>query len=825
MTNQHGIEQARGFSSVESFRTDGLVPRSSVEEDEVIDIMTIAHHEEVATEPNTRREDDSPFSIGPDEAHFGSQPEVASLQSLVSFDVHRGESTFDGLDHDDAFASATGHGYRLGGESYSHLPDSDHASVGDRTDTPVNTSLNPDEPTLFAGVVPPQFDDGIDDAEHSIEWIGDCIKEIGTRRFFDGCRVDGQEFRAYDHAEIRSRDVADARPAVARIMAIYEQHGRKKVALEWFLRFSDVQKHIEYMRSIELHAPTPPPGATGTPPPSQPSQSLSQSSYVPLSGGLSSSGSFGNLEAAALRSSDDQALVKRKRGRPPKKRHQNMEDTTEYMQRRGLCELYTTSHPTVQEISAAVLYRKCEVIFAVSPTDPEIPARLRAEGSPSFYWYKKALDLKTCALTSCKPRGLKPKNYSDALEKRYRNSDKRSYSAASSAALIDPMQVDVNVSEDDPKRGRSELDGEFPFELKPKVEPSSTHHEDDISIDDPEGIIDTFAGPLASHYRPVPVRPSAVTSQSLYPGARADYIYPLLLQKMTSIEDIVQKSVAAMQSYLDETRDELRRGVREVQKFANSSSAMLADALRPGSDALDIPVLMELGPSPPGSPVAPLSPVAPVVTASVAPAIDPVPIMPMIQMATGPSQFVSAPPKKRKTSTEKALAAHGRANAVKPKEGIQPLSSTWQAPSLSLATAVSSSGAPSVGSTSKSKKNKKSMSGDEPASKKQKTAAAASSQAAASSMTLQFSSPLASYASSSEHSQSPRVSMPPSEESNSSVPGNSEAPVLVPLSPPPPVHHHVVHKQSKKKRHAAPVAPNAVVSDYGTRSKKPRHYM
>lgn len=39
--------------------------RAEGEEDEVIDIMTITHGDDVATEPNTRREDDSPFSLAP----------------------------------------------------------------------------------------------------------------------------------------------------------------------------------------------------------------------------------------------------------------------------------------------------------------------------------------------------------------------------------------------------------------------------------------------------------------------------------------------------------------------------------------------------------------------------------------------------------------------------------------------------------------------------------------------------------------------------------------------------------------------------------------
>eukprot|EP01122_Echinamoeba_exundans_P007915 TRINITY_DN2528_c0_g1_i1.p1 TRINITY_DN2528_c0_g1~~TRINITY_DN2528_c0_g1_i1.p1 ORF type:complete len:905 (+),score=167.14 TRINITY_DN2528_c0_g1_i1:134-2848(+) len=887
----------RGFSSLGSFRTDSLLPtnRSGGDEDEVIDIMTIGHHDEVATEPNTRREDDSPFSMGPDEAHFGVHPESGTtLQSLTAFEEeHRAEAAFESLEQD-AFTSpadANTDSYRLTGESYANIPDSEEPQLVERENPALNSSFNLEDSTLFANMVPQSFDDNYDDSEHNVEWIGECIKEIGTRRFFEGCRVDNQEFHAYDHAEIRSRDVEDPRPAVARIIALYEQNGHKKVALEWFLRFSDVQKHIEYMRSIEVHAPTPPPAAV-TPPPSQlpptglvsagSSGSLSQSSYIPAPSGLASSGSFGSQDAAMLRSSDDTALMKRKRGRPPKKRHQNMEDTVEYMQRRGLSELYTTSHPTVSESSAAVLYRKCEVIFASSPTDPEVPTRFRSEGSPGFYWYKKALDLKTCALTSCKPRGLKPKNYTDALEKRYRNSDKRSAAAAASSSSLQPDAMQVDYEEDaafrDKKRSRLEMEGSAfadgaTDEIKPKIEPSEgAHqqpHEEDVSIDD------SMSDPLARHvvphhYRPLPVR--ATSSHNAFPGARADYVYPMLLQKMSTMEDLVQKSFNTIQSYLEETRSDLRKGVREVQKFANATNSAIFDSLREYYPSLQDMAPIPLSPSPPRSPVdppasyetqapLPVSSSSSHTTASTSLAsTDPAPVLPKVAPAPHVSPAVSMPPavqaaplpsapppKKRKISGEKGSSSSKLAS-VKPKEGIQPLPSTWQAPALSLSSpvspvavsstssAVTSPIAPPVSlpipapipTVPKPKKQKKALTGDEkgtPPKKKQKTHSAAVAAAASSSLThtIQFSSTLSSpLLPSSTHSSSisePSYSLPPSEDSNGSV---HESPVMLvaPLAPPPPIPSPAPMKGTKKKRLPAPMPPNAVVSDYGTRSKK-----
>jgi hypothetical protein len=822
-----------------------------------------------------------------DEAHFGVHPESGtSLQSLTAFEEeHRAEAAFEALEQDAFTSPADAHtdAYRLTGESYAHLPDSEEPLPVERENPALNSSFNLEDATLFASMVPQSFDDNYDDSEHNVEWIGECIKEIGTRRFYEGCRVDNQEFHAYDHAEIRSRDVDDPRPAVARIIALYEQNGHKKVALEWFLRFSDVQKHIEYMRSIEVHAPTPPP-ATGTPPPSQlpavglvstgSSGSLSQSAYIPAPTGLASSGSFGSSDAAMLRSSDDTALMKRKRGRPPKKRHQNMEDTVEYMQRRGLSELYTTSHPTVSESSAAVLYRKCEVIFASSPTDPEVPTRFRSEGSPGFYWYKKALDLKTCALTSCKPRGLKPKNYTDALEKRYRNSDKRSAAAAASSSSHQPDAMQVDYEEDaalrDKKRSRSEMEGsaitEGHNEIKPKLEPleggQSQPHEDDVSIDD--SMSDQLGRHVVPHhYRPLPVR--ATSSHNAFPGARADYVYPLLLQKMSTMEDLVTKSFNTIQSYLEETRSDLRKGVREVQKYANATNSAIFDSLREHYPSLQDMAPIPLSPSPPHSPVDPPStseipdsqPVASsaqtasssIFSTDSAPVISKPAAAPHVVSASSGAQAAPLPsapaPKKRKISGEKGSSSSTKSGLVRPKEGIQPLPSTWQAPALSLSSPVSPVGTSTPSAVTspvappvslpipapipmipKTKKHKKPTTGDEkgtPPKKKQKTHSAAAAAASSSTQThtILFSSTLASpmisthSSSISEHS----YSLPPSEDSNGSV---NDSPVMhvPPLAAPPPIWAPAPMKGSKKKRLPAPMPPNAVVSDYGTRSKR-----
>lgn len=868
----------RGFSSIGSFRSDGLLPvnRTEGEEDEVIDIMTITHGDDVATEPNTRREDDSPFSLAADEAHFGSQPESGtSMQSLTHFVDHRDVhgSAFDTLDHEDAFSGhpeADNEAYRLA-EAYAALPDAEDAS-GDRENPALNSSLNVDDANLFANMVPQSMDDGFDDTEHNVEWVGECIKEIGSRRFYDACRVDSQEFHAYDHAEIRSRELDDTRPAVARIIALYEQNGQKKVALEWFLRFSDVQKHIEYMRSIEVHAPTPPP-QTNTPPPPSPASSssqpsLSQSAFVQNTNSLASSGSFGAADANMLRSSDDATLMKRKRGRPPKKRHQNMEDTVEYMQRRGQSELYTTSHPTVSESSAAVLYRKCEVVFANAVTDPEVPAKFRVEGAPSFYWYRKALDLKTCALTGCKPRGPRPKNYIEALEKRYRNAEKKSGHvplvpsssvSAQNLGAADNSVLDGVSEEDSVARERKRLrpadmettdvhtaamdvDGM----MKPKLEPIEMQ-EEDISIEDsgsePLGHI-PMSAKMNQRFAPLRVGASPLphlAQPSAFPGARADYVYPALMQKMTAMEDLLQRSVAAIQSYLEETKSDVRRGIRDVQKLANATTGVIVDTLKKEYPDIEAPAPLRLAPSPPPSPrdTIPAAAVSVVSSSAAVSTVAPPPIVVKPLNHTSSAAASAPPPKKRKVSTEKTA----RASIVKPKEGIQPLPSTWQAPSLSLSTvspgASSGSstyaGATTSMSATKSKK-KKSSPGDEsgaPAKKKQKISSSLPPTPYASGMVntaLHFSSPLVSpvaglSSASSEPSYSPRVSLVPSEDSNSSAPGAYE--VTSPLNfPPMPQQQQAPHlsapltKPPKRKRLPAPPPPNAVVSDYGTRSKR-----
>lgn len=789
------------------------------------------------------------------------------MQSLTHFGDHRDVhgSAFDTLDHEDAFSGhpeADNEAYRLA-EAYAALPDTEDAS-GDRENPALNSSLNVEDANLFANMVPQSMDDGFDDAEHNVEWVGECIKEIGSRRFYDACRVDSQEFHAYDHAEIRSRELDDTRPAVARIIALYEQNGQKKVALEWFLRFSDVQKHIEYMRSIEVHAPTPPPPQANTPPPPSPAssqQSLSQSAFVQNTNALASSGSFTATDANTLtRSSDDATQMKRKRGRPPKKRHQNMEDTVEYMQRRGQSELYTTSHPTVSESSAAVLYRKCEVVFANAVTDPEVPVKFRVEGAPSFYWYRKALDLKTCALTGCKPRGPKPKNYIEALEKRYRNAEKKSGNTAAIASSSSAQNLGAEnssivdgVSEEDsaardrkrPRPADMESTDVYPAHMdvdgmvKPKTEPTEMQ-EEDVSIEDsgsePLGHIPMSA---KMNQRLVPLRVGAsplphLAQPSAFPGARADYIYPALMQKMTAMEDLLQRSVAAIQSYLEETKSDVRRGIRDVQKLANSTTGVIVDTLKKEYPDIEAPVLLQLGPSPPPSPRETTT-VAPGVSVVTAPA----------QASTGAqssivvkpmnhSSVVSAPPpKKRKVSTEKT----SRASIVKPKEGIQPLPSTWQAPSLTLssvspgASTNSSPYAATATSAPKTKK-KKSSPGDDsgaPAKKKQKTASLPPTPYASGMVntTLQFSSPLVSpvpgvSSASSEPSYSPRVSLVPSEDSNSSAPGAYETPtpLTFPTISQAPHLTSPLPKPTKKKRLPAPPPPNAVVSDYGTRSKR-----
>lgn len=89
------------------------------------------------------------------------------------------------------------------------------------------------------------------ETDEPIRWVGESVRTMTGRMFYDCCEYKGDEYHIYDCVMLRAVN-AEATHKVARVMSLYEFNGSKKATLEWFYRSDDVVNHITKMKESDM---------------------------------------------------------------------------------------------------------------------------------------------------------------------------------------------------------------------------------------------------------------------------------------------------------------------------------------------------------------------------------------------------------------------------------------------------------------------------------------------------------------------------------------------------------------------------------------------
>lgn len=281
---------------------------------------------------------------------------------------------------------------------------------------------------LIPSAVPLMVED--ESLSQSAVWIGDASTEPPAyisailpsvaptdymRHFYPCVSLAGAEYQIFDHIEVRMSPGAlsdhpniahssnplrsslmnsptSAEPGIARIVALFEEpSGRRCVFLEWYYRKSDVLSHLLAMKNYEEVVRNPP---------NSPSGSLSS-----MSG-------------------EEEKVRTPRRGRPPKKRRGNIEESLSLLETTLDHEIFNAPKPHYTLVPLGAISAPCFVehiplhlsasaaaaAAAAAAAEPSNGYESQKEmdetnaSEPHRYIYRRTYEFKTCYLPGCKAR-------------------------------------------------------------------------------------------------------------------------------------------------------------------------------------------------------------------------------------------------------------------------------------------------------------------------------------------------------------------------------------------------------------------------------------
>lgn len=383
---------------------------------------------------------------------------------------------------------------------------------------------------------PEDFDHYLEDPvkeENSI-FLGEKFSVSKTRTYYEAMLIDGVQYRIFDNV-ILSFDPKsqNLKPNVAKIIAFYEENSRKKVTLEWYYIPSDMLPTMERIRLTGRHPLIP----------------VSDDSYE----------------------IDPTNSTKKKRGRPPNKRLFNVEETIKTLEEASEYEIFTSLKPYVDDINVSAIGEKC-IVEHLQPTSP-VPSQDKAIKT---FFYKRTLEFKICALTFCKPRPNKPRQWIEILEKKNRDI-KSHYSSRKGGDLMSPK---INGYEHKKKKRKVEKipsdDTIYDNHVNDDV------NDDEINLFDYSDDTDILTSPPHNELNESIDLPHStihnkhLCSQSL--GQKMEMIGNTITKRLEQIEKMIEIMNTDVQMSLEEIKTALMESKKDMSSnFQVSEANVLPD--------------------------------------------------------------------------------------------------------------------------------------------------------------------------------------------------------------------------------------------------------
>lgn len=363
-------------------------------------------------------------------------------------------------------------------------------------------------------------------AERKAEWLGKGINIGPNRTYYEAVKINGEVFRIFDHVALKSQRTRQQMRTIARIIAFYEEQSRRYVTLEWFYRPQDI---ISVMNRLKITGHNP----------------------------LSPEGKYGNTLK----------IAKKKRGRPPNKRLLNIEDSITTLEASHENEVFTSLMPYIDSISISAIDFKCTVEHVFPTTIPKIPS----DRKNNYFFYRKALELKTCSLIICKQLPDKPQTWIELVEKK--SKEKKHYYYKD--------RIDISKSP-------SSLDG---VKTKKKKKRESRKFDfDEFEIDDDVTSESDISEDFSIRKQPTTRLPRQdYTQQTSTQGSStqtninrmSDLIFPYLLEKLETMSKIVTRGLITMQEMVENMHydvhvnlDEIKGSLDELKKSSSNMSGL-----------------------------------------------------------------------------------------------------------------------------------------------------------------------------------------------------------------------------------------------------------
>lgn len=327
--------------------------------------------------------------------------------------------------------------------------------------------------------------------------------------------MNGEIFRIFDCVMLKSQRTRQQMRTLARIIAFHEEQSRKYVTLEWFYRPQDF---ISVMNRLKITGHNP----------------------------LSPEGKFGN----SLK------IAKKKRGRPPNKRLLNIEDSITTLESSPENEVFTSLMPYIDSISISAIDFKCTVEHVFPTTTPKVPS----DRKNNYYFYRKALELKTCSLIICKQLPNKPQSWIELVEKKskekkhYYYKDKIDFSPSSKSV------TSQQASKSSKKRKRDSKKFDFDeYEIDDDLTSESDVSEDYSVKKQPLSPAPTRQEPSQ------PVVPHININTVTNVNRKSDLIFPYLLEKLEEMSKIVTRGLITMQEMVENMHYDVHVNLDEIK--------------------------------------------------------------------------------------------------------------------------------------------------------------------------------------------------------------------------------------------------------------------
>lgn len=360
-------------------------------------------------------------------------------------------------------------------------------------------------------VVPAAFDTITNEPEPEAKaiWIGGPYNMDSEKTFFEGVYIGGEEYRVFDNVVLSSDRTRQQLPIIVRIVALFEEGSRKSAIVECYYRPADILSIMNILRVS------------------------------------------GENPLIFLHESQDEDTVKpqkRKRGRPPKKRMLNIEDSISTLESCTENEIFTSLRPYVDCVSISSFNHKCTVDHVQPVWTPNQSSKMLKD----WYFYRKALELKNCSLIICKPRPIKPRSWIDLIEKR--NKDKR-YSLPN-RERYEHTRMDISTQPN-----------MFSSKIKKRKRFSDDDEAEDLFEEESSLISENSLDDASLSRMSQPVTISSRTETNITePHNRSDKIFPHLMEKMESMSELITQSLFTMQEAIEHMQDDVLVNLEEIKK-------------------------------------------------------------------------------------------------------------------------------------------------------------------------------------------------------------------------------------------------------------------